>query len=414
MLPEHLPQRKYRADVGYCAQPAAAGGPNPCVRSSRRMLPPESNPRHRRSSRLGCPCRSTSRSTYRSRRETEICSPRSRPFLLKIVSRDLEGAFDHQPLLVDTLFQQLEALADLRNTFAPSSRIGRGVGGGRWRGDDSDLLSQIAGDLFDGTCRQRMQFLEETEQQQPRAERIDLARYAAGVQVDQRKAIVVEMGVARPIGAAQPMLDIGSALGFAQRAQMVSCSYPLAQLFEPCAAKDRPKLRLTEQKTLQRHGPVEDDVGQHPQLFERLEGQVLGLVDDQQDTFVVTVLRQCEIADPLQQRTLGEPFLGNSEPACDEMQKIVSGELRRHDLCLDERALVDRRQQIVDQDGLAGADFPGDDDEAFGMMEAIDEIGHRLPVNRALEKEPSIRGELERSSRKLVKFGIHRWFRTSC
>jgi len=96
------------------------------------------------------------------------------------------------------------------------------------------------------------------------------------------------------------------------------------------------------------------------------------------------------------------------------MQKIVSGELRRHDLRGDERALVNRRQQIVDEDRFAGADFSGDDDEAFRMMEAIDYIGHRLSVHRALEKEPSIRGELERSGGKPIKFGIHRRFRRTC
>src|SRR6266478_4751650 len=216
MSPEPWPQRKYRADVGYCARPAAAGGPNPCVRSSRRRLPPESNPRHRRSSRLRC----RSSSTYRSRRKTEIGWPRSRPFLPKIVGRDFESAFDHQPLFVDTFFQQPEALADLRNTLASSNRIG----GGRWRSDYSDLLSQIAGNLFDGACRQGMQFLQEGEEQRCRAESFDLSRHAAGVAVDQRIAILVEMRVARPIGAAQPMLDIGSAFGLAQRAQMVSRS----------------------------------------------------------------------------------------------------------------------------------------------------------------------------------------------
>src|SRR6266436_1949677 len=250
MLPELWPQRKFRADVEYCARPAAAGGPNPCVRSSRRRLPPESNPRHRRSSRLRCPCRCASRGTYRPRKGTEIGWPRSRPFLLKIVGRNFEGAFDHQPLLVDTLFQQLEALADLRNSLAPSNRIGGGAGGGRWRSDDSDLLSQVASDLFYGTCRQRMQLFQKAEEQQPRAESIDLSRHAAGVAVDQRIAVLVEMRVACPIGAAQPMLDIGSAFGLAQRTQMVSRGYPLAQLFEPCAAKDRAKLRLTEQKAL--------------------------------------------------------------------------------------------------------------------------------------------------------------------
>src|SRR5262249_31948753 len=151
------------------------------------------------------------------------------------------------------LLQQPKALADLRNTLALPNRIGGGAGG--WRGDDSDLLSQIASNLFDGTCRQRMQLFQEAEEQQPRAESINLSRHAAGVTVDQRIAVFVEMRVIRPIGAAQPMLDIRVAFGLAQRAQMISRGYPLAQLFEPCAAEDPPKLRLAEQKALYRHSP---------------------------------------------------------------------------------------------------------------------------------------------------------------
>ena len=95
-----------------------------------------------------------------------------------------------------------------------------------------------------------MKLLEETKKQQPRAKSVDLPRYAAGVPIDQRKAILIEMRIARPVGAPQPMLDIGSTLGLGQRAQMVGSGYPLAQLFEPFAAEDRSKLRLAEQKAL--------------------------------------------------------------------------------------------------------------------------------------------------------------------
>src|SRR5207245_1947361 len=109
---------------------------------------------------------------------------------------------------------------------------------------------------------------------------VDLSRHASGVPIDQRIAILGEMRVVFPIGPVQPMLDVGSTLGFAQRAQMVSRGYPLPQLLEPRAAKNRTELRLTEQKALERHGPVENDVGQHPQLFECFERQVLSLVDD--------------------------------------------------------------------------------------------------------------------------------------
>src|SRR5438067_12090901 len=109
--------------------------------------------------------------------------------------------------------------------------------------------------------------------------------------IDQRKAILGEMGVVFPIGPVQPMLDVGSAFGFAQRAQMVSSGYPLPQLLEPGDPEDRAELRLTEEKALERHGPVEDDVGQQPQLFERVERQVLSLFDDQKNALAVTRLR---------------------------------------------------------------------------------------------------------------------------
>ena len=54
------------------------------------------------------------------------------------------------------------------------------------------------------------------------------------------------------------------------------------------------------------------------------------------------------------------------------MQKIISRKLRRHDIRRNEGALVDRRQQIVDEDRLAGADLPGNDDEALSVVKAVD------------------------------------------
>jgi len=81
---------------------------------------------------------------------------------------------------------------------------------------------------------------------------------------------------------------------------MVSRGYRWRSCSSRGAAKDRAKLRLTEQKALQRHGPIENDVWTASEVFERLEGQVLGLVNIA-GRACVTVLRQREIADPLQQ-----------------------------------------------------------------------------------------------------------------
>src|SRR4029077_14525509 len=98
--------------------------------------------------------------------------------------------------------------------------------------------------------------------------------------MDQGKAILAKMRVTFPISSAQAMLDICLTLGFIQRTQMISRRHPLPQLIETRAAECGPELRLPEQKALQRHCPIEDDVRQHAQLFERFKRQVLCLVDD--------------------------------------------------------------------------------------------------------------------------------------
>ena len=146
----------------------------------------------------------------------------------------------------------------------------------------------------------RVQLLEKSEEQQARAKGIDLTRHPAGMTINQRETVLGELRIAFPLGAAQPVLDIGSGLAFAQRSQMIGRGHPLPQLFEPRAAEHGAELRLPEQEALQRHRLVDDDVGEHPELFERFEGQVLRLVDDQQHASAVALLGQHEVVDALQ------------------------------------------------------------------------------------------------------------------
>src|SRR6516162_9190250 len=160
--------------------------------------------------------------------------------------------------------------------------------------------------------------------------------------MDQRKAILGEPRIALPIRPPQPMLHISFALDFAQRTQMIGCRYALTQLLEPWAAECRAELGLPEQKALQRQSPVKDDVRQHAKLFECLKGQVLRLVDNQQHTPAVAMLRECELADALQQRSLTEPLFGNAETGGDHVEKVVSSKLGRHDIRGHETASVDR------------------------------------------------------------------------
>jgi hypothetical protein len=121
---------------------------------------------------------------------------------------------------------------------------------------------------------------------------------------------------------------------------------------------------LREQKALQSHRLADNDVGQHAQFFERFEGKVLRLVNNEQCTSTVLLLGEDEIGDALQQRSLGQSLFGDAESGCDQVQKIISGELCRDYLGDCEIALTDCRQQVVHENGFAGTDLSGDDDEA--------------------------------------------------
>lgn len=136
--------------------------------------------------------------------------------------------------------------------------------------------------------------------------------------IDQRKAVLRELRISFPISPAQPVLDISPGLGFAQRPQMIGRGHPLPQLLEPGTAENCAELRLPQQEALQRHGPVNHDIRQHAQFFEGLEGQILRLIDNQQHSSTVPPLRQYEVVDALQQRSLGEPLLGDPEGPRDE------------------------------------------------------------------------------------------------
>jgi len=102
-------------------------------------------------------------------------------------------------------------------------------------------------------------------------------------------------------------------------------------------------------------------LGQHPKLFERPERQVFGLVDDQQDTLVVTVdAPGRKSADQLQNGPLGEPSLAIPEPACRRDGKKI-----RFRRAASSRSLPVTNvlwsivgQQIVDEDVLAAPTFP--------------------------------------------------------
>jgi len=63
---------------------------------------------------------------------------------------------------------------------------------------------------------------------------------------------------------------------------MIGCDHALAQLLEAPAGNHPPKLGLADQKALEWRCIVDLEVRQHPELFERGLGKILGFVHNQQ------------------------------------------------------------------------------------------------------------------------------------
>src|SRR6185369_1431924 len=173
---------------------------------------------------------------------------RSRTLALEIAGRDLDRALDDAPMPIDAVFQGADAFGDLGDGVGSPVCWRNRNDGARLDCDDTQLVAQGVGDLLDRGGLQAVQLLKKSEEQQARAEGIDLARHPAGMPIDEGKAILGELRIAFPIGAAQPVLDIGFGLAFAQRPEMIGGGDPLSQLLEPRAAEHSAELWLPEQE----------------------------------------------------------------------------------------------------------------------------------------------------------------------
>ena len=88
-----------------------------------------------------------------------------------------------------------------------------------------------------------------------------------------------------PTGNFQSVPYVFLRLAGVQGADVVVADDALRELPQLRAAQCRPQLRLAHEDHLQlQHLPSGIEIRQHPQLFELVRGQVLRLVDDQQQS----------------------------------------------------------------------------------------------------------------------------------
>ena len=164
---------------------------------------------------------------------------------------------------------------------------------------------------------------------------------------------------------------------------------------------------LAEQDGLQQRPAADLEVGEHAQLLERGDRQVLRLVDDQQGALAGAQLLVEPLLDRIEQPRLLDRAGVEAEPLRDQPEHVVALDLGRDQADRVQPGAIDIGQQMRDQGRFARPDLAGDDDEALALGEAVAEIGHRLPVGPAVEPEARVGRQLEGLSGQAVMLGVH-------
>src|SRR6202451_2447691 len=205
---------------------------------------------------------------------------------------------------------------------------------------------------------------------------------------------------------AQPVLDVVVDLFARQDRQQCTRADPLIQLAQLRSGQPPGELDLDHQHDLQPPALERLKVGQQPQVLERVVAQILRLVDNDRDAFFRPETGELRI-ERLQQRQLVRPLrMADAELAEYLAEHLLEAEARiRHPRAAD--SLVPRREQRIDERGLAGPDFADQHREPARLAQPPFERGQSLAMARAHEEHRCRRIELEGRAAQPEMFVIH-------
>ena len=147
------------------------------------------------------------------------------------------------------------------------------------------------------------------------------------------------------------------------------------------------QFRLAEQDDLQQLAVVRFDVGEQPDLFEQVVGQILRLVNDEHAIPAVLDLVQQKFVDESRGFPAGRgpspPGRIRSAMAFINSSALITG----FRISAVEKRLVELFQQRAAQRRLARADFAGELDKALALADAVKQMIDRLAVLSCCETE---------------------------
>src|SRR5262249_32756272 len=129
--------------------------------------------------------------------------------------------------------------------------------------------------------REPMQFVQETEEHQTISERVDPSRNPTCAPVERLQRGRFELGIVLPSDMAKAMEEVRSGLGGGKWSKVIAGDHTLAQLLEIRPRNEFAKLRLADEKALERRSAADLEIGKHTEFFESAHGEVLGLVDNE-------------------------------------------------------------------------------------------------------------------------------------
>lgn len=238
-------------------------------------------------------------------------------------------------------------------------------------------------------------FVREGVDQRVVAELVDQTRRPPRGGVDHPARLVGEDPALGPRDG-EAVGDVGLRLLQGQRAKMEFRGDALRELGQVRARDQLAQLRLAHEDELQQLVLVRVDVGEHPQLFERLRRQVLRLVEDQRGASAGGVFLDQEVLELPEELHVGLRRVGllpqrHKHP----MQQLAAPALGVRDQP-DAVVLRDLVEQLAHQRRLAGADLAGDDRDRRMGGDAVFQHRVGLGVRRRPVEELGVGQQRER------------------
>ncbi len=253
-----------------------------------------------------------------------------------------------------------------------------------------------------------MFFAREGAEQRAVAHDIDHARNAVAQPMDFAQCARRE-SFRRGARDAHAVLDVTCGFGDGKRAQVIAASDPLRQLPQVRLLEQRTQFFLADQDDLQQLGGGGFEVGQQAHLLERLETQVLGLVDDQHDTAAAGMRFEQVMPEQVHQRLGAVAAVGRHlqvQFLADRQQEFRGRDARVQDQ-RDFGMTWELLEQAADHRRLAGADFARQLDEPARFIDTVQQVRQRFGVPLAEVQVARVRRDRERFFLETEKARIH-------